>query len=95
MDARLKLRLACLDREIVSARARLARLAEERARHTAELEQTELRLLMAETPLADAHRHLAATRARSVRIQASAAQDRLLALESERAALKTPAAAGP
>jgi chromosome segregation ATPase len=100
MDARLKLRLAGLDQEIASARARLARLAEEGARRTGELEQTELRLLMAETPLADAHRHAAAARVRSVGAQVAVLEERLVALEAERDTLpgggpQTPAPTGP
>lgn len=78
--------------EIAAMRARLGLLADELTYRSRALEDSELRLLIAETPVADADRHRAIEGFRLVRTQVEALERQLEALERED---QTRAGAGP
>ena len=73
MDARAAPRLAALSEEIAGARAELAIARDLLAERDVTLEDCQLRMLIAETPLADRELHRAAT----VRARARAEVERL------------------
>jgi chromosome segregation ATPase len=84
-----------LREELARSRARMARLAEEESSLRAALDQAELRMLMAETPLADRDRSLAVARLRAAERDLAALERRLRDLEREWARLAPEAETAP
>lgn len=90
MRNRVTIRLSTLAGEIASARAELARLQERLEAQDAILGDCEVRMLIAETPLADRDLHVAAADRRRIaqeEARAQAALDRLR-LEEQRLAAR-------
>lgn len=77
------MRLSTLAREIAGARAELARLRERLEAQDSVLGDCEVRMLIAETPLADRDLHVAAADRRRIADQVARAQAALDILRSE------------
>ena len=88
MRNRVTIRLSTLAGEIASARAELARLQERLEAQDAILGDCEVRMLIAETPLADRDLHVAAAHRRRIAEEVARAQAALdrLRLEEQRLA---------
>lgn len=90
MRNRVTIRLSTLAGEIASARAELARLQERLEAQDAILGDCEVRMLIAETPLADRDLHVAAADRRRIAQEVARAQAALdrLRLEEQRLAAR-------
>ena len=84
---RTQLRRLSLQREIIRSQARVARLAEEGAVLRASFDQADLRMLIAETPLADRDRATALARLRGAERELARLKGNLRHLEREWAGL--------